>query len=113
MRALATGDVKKTQWLRTLGKEVLVGGMLGITMGLAALTLGLFRVGFETAAVLALAMVAIVIAANIMGVLMPFLLSQFDIDPAVASSPLITTVADVGGLLIYFSIATWILGLSK
>ena len=113
VRALATGDVKKTQWLRTLGKEVLVGGMLGITMGLAALTLGLFRVGFETAAVLALAMVAIVIAANIMGVLMPFLLSQFDIDPAVASSPLITTVADVGGLLIYFSIATWILGLSK
>ena len=75
----------------------MVGGMLGITMGLAALTLGLFRVGFETAAVLGLAMVAIVIAANIMGVLMPFLLSQLT-SIQLWQQPLITTVADVGGL---------------
>lgn len=47
--------------------------------------------------------------ANIIGALMPFLLTRFRLDPAVASNPLITTIADAAGPIIYFSLATLIL----
>ena len=42
---------------------------------------------------------------------LPFLLNRFGLDPATASAPLVTTIADVVGVLIYFGIATWILAL--
>jgi magnesium transporter len=42
---------------------------------------------------------------------LPFVFTKFGIDPATASAPLITSIADISGVLIYFSIATWYLGL--
>jgi magnesium transporter len=54
-------------------------------------------------------MLALVIVSNIVGIALPFLLTRFGLDPAVASSPLITTIVDAAGLLIYFSVATLIL----
>lgn len=110
IRAIATGDVRMGQWMWALGKELSVGLFLGITMGLTSWALGLLRGGFEIGVVVGLAMASIVVVANIIGVALPFLLSRFRLDPAVASSPLITSVADVIGLIIYFSIATGILG---
>ncbi len=38
---------------------------------------------------------------------LPFLLTRFKMDPATASSPLITTLADIGGVFIYYGIAAW------
>jgi magnesium transporter len=55
-------------------------------------------------------MIAIVFVANSFGALLPFVLSRLKVDPAAASSPLITSVMDVLGLLIYFSIAVLVLG---
>ena len=110
IRALATGDVKLGQWLRVLVKELLVGLALGTTMGLAGGLLGLFQGGYLIGVVVGLAMVAVVLVANIMGVALPFLLLRLGLDPAVASSPLITSIADAAGLAIYFAIAVWFLG---
>ena len=110
IRALATGDIALRDWLRTVGKELAEGIMLGITMGIAAFLLGFVRGGTEVALVVGLTMIALVIVANIVGIVLPFLLTRFGLDPAVASSPLITTVVDAVGLLIYFSIATTVLG---
>jgi magnesium transporter len=56
-------------------------------------------------------MTGIVLVSNLIGTGLPFLLNRLRLDPAVASSPLITSVADVAGLGIYFLIAAWILGL--
>jgi len=109
VRGLATGEVEMKQWLQTLGKEVGVGLALGVTMGLATWTLGMFRGGFEVAIVVGLTMIILVLFANLIGVGLPFVLTRLRLDPAVASSPLITTLVDAAGLLIYFSIATWIL----
>ena len=50
-----------------------------------------------------------VLAANFFGALLPFLLERINIDPAVASSPLITSIMDILGLIIYFSIAVLLL----
>ena len=61
--------------------------------------------------VVGLAMLAVVIMGAMIGMLLPFLLQRLNMDPATASTPLITSVADVVGILIYFSIASAILSL--
>ena len=109
VRALATGDVDRTQWSRTAQKEVAVGAMLGMTMGASVWFLGLFRGGGQVALVVALAMFLIVFVSNLIGTMVPLLLTRVGIDPAVASTPLITSVADIAGLIIYFMIATRLL----
>lgn len=109
VRSLAIGDVKLSHWLRVAGKEIFVGITLGIAMGFASAILGIFRGGWEIGLIVGLSMVAIVLVANLIGAILPFLLTKFNIDPAVASSPLITTIVDVTGLLIYFSIAALVL----
>ncbi|MDG5768128.1 magnesium transporter [Balneolales bacterium ANBcel1] len=112
VRAIAIGDIQLREWLRTVGKEVLVGITLGLAMGLASWALGIYRGGAEIGLVVGLSMVLIVLVANIIGTILPFLLTRFNIDPAVASSPLITTIVDAAGLLIYFSIASVVLGVT-
>jgi len=109
VRALSTGDLKLDGWWKALGKEVLVGLMLGGSMGLLTWLLGIYRSGQQIAMVVALSMLSIVVVANLLGVLLPFTLSQFKLDPAVASSPLITSLMDVLGLIIYFTIAVAVL----
>ncbi len=110
IRAIATGDVQLRQWMWAFGREVSIGSLLGVTMGLASGLLGLFKGGYEIGLVVGLAMISIVVVANIIGALLPFLLTGLKMDPAAASSPLITSVADAAGLFIYFSIATHFLG---
>jgi magnesium transporter len=48
---------------------------------------------------------------SLIGMSLPFLLTRFGLDPATASAPLITSLADISGVLIYFSIASWYFGL--
>jgi magnesium transporter len=109
VRAIAVGDVKLNHWLRVASKEILVGLLLGLAMGFASGGLGLFRGGWEIGLIVGLSMIGIVVVANLIGTILPFILTKLKIDPAVASSPLITTVADISGLIIYFSIASAIL----
>jgi len=110
IRSLAVGDVRMKDWLSLLGKEVIVALAMGITMGLAVAALGLFRGGPEIAIIVTLSMVLIVIMGSLIGLSLPFLLTRLKLDPATASGPLITSVADIMGVLIYFSIAALLLG---
>jgi magnesium transporter len=109
-RALATGDVEMKNWLRLLGKELTVAVLLGVTMAVAVSMVATFRAP-EIITVVAITMVSIVLVGSIIGMLLPFLFTRFGADPATASAPLITSLADISGVLIYFSIATWYLGL--
>jgi len=70
----------------------------------------IFRAEPLIAIALGITMVLISITANLVGASLPFLFRRFGIDPALTSSPGITTVMDVVGLLIYFRIVIWILG---
>ena len=106
VRALATGDVKLTDWGSMIGREVMVALGLGLTMALAVSFIGVFRGGPEIAMVVASSMVLIVIVGSIIGMSLPFILSRFNLDPATASAPLVTSIADASGVLIYFFIAT-------
>ncbi len=109
VRALATGDVELRDWGRMLGREFGVAGLLGLTMAIIISTIGAARGGSEIAAVVGVTMVSVVIIGSVLGMSLPFLLSRFKLDPATASVPLVTSIADVTGVLIYFSVATWIL----
>jgi len=112
VRGMATGDVSAADWARLLGRETLVAGALGVTMAAAVMMVGILRAGPEIAAVVAITMIIVVMTGSLIGMLLPFLLDKLRIDPATASMPLITTIADVSGVLIYFSVATALLGLS-
>jgi magnesium transporter len=110
IRALATGDLRRSEWARPLAKELVIGVMLGASMGTAASLLGLLRGGIEVGVVVGLTMLGIVLIANVIGSTLPFLLIRAGLDPAVASSPLIQTFMDAIGLTIYFTIAIVVLG---
>lgn len=109
VRALATGDVRMRDWGRLLGREVVVALALGATMALAVSVIGVFRGGPEVALVVACTMVLVVIIGSLIGMSLPFLLHKFNLDPATASAPLVTTIADAVGVVIYFTIATALL----
>lgn len=111
VRAMATGDVAMKDWAGMLGREMLVAGLLGLTMAFAVSVLGVWRGGTEIALVVGLTMQVVVIVGSVIGMSLPFLLSRFKCDPATASAPLITSIADAAGVVIYFGIATWLLEL--
>ncbi len=110
VRGIATGDVVNRDWIRLLNKELLVATALGLTMALTVWTVGMFRTEMVIATIVAITMIAVVLAGGLIGILLPLLLNRLGVDPAAASIPLITTIADVSGVMIYFSIATMILG---
>lgn len=110
VRALAVDDIKLNQWIQTIGKETAVGVSLGAMMGLACWGLGYYIGGTHIGIIVGLTMIAIILVANLVGTLLPFLLTWADIDPAIASSPLIATIMDATGLFIYFGIASLVLG---
>jgi magnesium transporter len=110
VRAMATGDVDLRNWLELVGKELLVASALGLVMALAVSTLGVYRGGAQVGLVVALTMMIVVVVGSLIGLSLPFLLDRFNMDPATASTPLVTSIADIAGVLIYFSMATWLLG---
>lgn len=113
VRALATGDVRITDWGWMLGREVFVAMMLGMTMAIAVSAIGIVRAGMEIAIIVSISMIIIVIVGSVIGMTLPFLLTRMKLDPAMASAPLITSIADTAGVLIYFAIATtWLLPVS-
>lgn len=109
VRALGTGEIGAADWSRMLGRELAVGILLGLSMACAIAAIGVLRGGPQIALVIALSMVLIVIVGSLIGMLLPFALSRFNMDPATASTPLVTSIADATGVLIYFSIAKSIL----
>lgn len=111
VRALATGDVHFKDWFYLLGRELLVALCLGGTMAIAVSLLGYFRGDEMISLVLALSMLGIVLIGCIIGMSLPFMLNRFGMDPASASAPLVTSICDATGVLVYLFIAAQILNL--
>lgn len=111
VRGLATGEVVMRDWMRMLARECGVALALGGTMAVAVASLGILRGGPEIAVIVASSMLVIVLIGSLIGMSLPFLLSRFKLDPATASGPLVTSIADAVGVLIYFGIASVVLEL--
>jgi magnesium transporter len=110
VRGLAMGEVVIKDWFYLTLKEMGVALSIGVTMAMAVTLIGIVRAP-EVVTVVALSMVGTVFFGSLIGMLLPFLLTQLRLDPATASAPLITSLADLVGVLIYFGIATWYLGI--
>ncbi len=113
VRALATGDARAKDWIRLLVKELGVSSLMGVTMAAAVVVIAFWRGGPDVAVVVGLTMSLVVVMGSLIGMSLPFLLNRLKLDPATASAPLVTSIADISGVLIYFSLATWYLGVGN
>ena len=112
IRALATGELTIRSWFKVVKKELLIGLMIGLTLGSILYIRGFFwRGGPTIGMVVGISMVAITVWANLLGSILPIILTKLKLDPAVISSPLLTTLIDSTGLIIYFSLAKFVLHL--
>lgn len=110
IRSLAVGDVESKDWLRLATKELLVSFMLGVTMAAGVSLIAVFR-SPDIIPVVATTMIVAVMAGSLVGLTIPFIFTKLKIDPATASAPLITSIADILGVWIYFSMAAWVFNL--
>lgn len=110
IRALGKGDVRVRDWLYLFGKEIAVSLLLGITMGIGVSIIASWRAP-DIIPVVSFTMVLIVMVGSTVGMLLPFIFTRLKLDPATASAPLITSICDISGVLIYLSMAKLYLGL--
>lgn len=111
VRAMALGEVRLNDLPRILRRELMVGLALGLILGTVAFPIVGFVFDWTFAAIVSSTLLAICSWASFAGGLLPVLARQAGIDPAVVSAPLITTLVDATGLIIYFLIARALLGI--
>ena len=115
VRGLATGRVGLENSVKILLKEMRVGLILGILYGILLGVFAIFRfldVSPMLGLVVGLSICASMIIAATIGSLVPLILNRFDIDPAVATGPFVTTAIDILGVALYFWIAGFFLGIT-
>ena len=113
IRAMALGEVESRDFLRVIWREARVGILLGATLGLFAYARALLLgTPADLGLTVAISLCAIVLISSTIGAILPIIGQRIGLDPAVFSSPLITTISDAVGLLIYFEAARLIMGLS-
>lgn len=118
-RALSLGEVENKDVLRVVWKEIRVSLLCGIT--LALVNFGkimlvdnlIFQKEYSVLVILVISITLLitVVLAKLIGCIMPIAASKIGLDPAVMASPLITTVVDALSLMIYFSVASYVLGI--
>jgi magnesium transporter len=106
VRAMGTGQVRFRDLPAVVAKEMSTGTLIAVAMAIAAMirawTLG---VGPQIALTVTLTVAAIVMWSALVSSILPLVLKKIRIDPAVVSAPMIATIVDGTGLMIYFVIA--------
>ncbi|WP_330229197.1 magnesium transporter [Nocardia sp. NBC_00508] len=111
VRALAVGEVRVSDLFRVIWRECRVGLVLGSLLASVGLGIGAVFVGPRIALVVGITLVLICGWAATIGGTMPLLAKKLRIDPAVVSAPMVTTLVDATGLIIYFTTAKLVLGI--
>ena len=118
IQAMALGDVKLRDWFRVIRRELISGLALGVILGAIGVARilawqELFGTYGTQAPILALtiffALIGVVAFGTIAGSMLPFILGRCGLNPASASAPFVATLVDVTGLVIYFTIASFIM----
>jgi magnesium transporter len=118
IRSMSLAEVTLKDWLKVLGRELASGLALGGILG----SIGLIRIllwpsrmqtygehFLRVGLTVAISLLGIVLWGTVMGSMLPFVLRRLGFDPASASAPLVATLVDVTGLIIYFSVASVVL----
>jgi len=103
---LAIGELEGKALWKVVLSETIIGGILGVLLG----GIGILRVLFLRESpliglIVGCSVFAIVFISNLIGVFLPVLFKKMRLDPAIAATPIITTIVDIVGVIIYFRIA--------
>lgn len=113
IRAMAVGEVTAGDFIKVVWREMRLGLVLGLTMAAASLLfVRLLHGSIYIAFTVSVTLIAVVTISSFIGAILPIIGKRLGVDPAVFSAPMITTVVDASGLLIYFLLARWIMGLA-
>lgn len=114
VRSLALGKISPRNLLRILAKQLLAGFTLGLLVGIVVgLGVYFWRGNLYLSLVLGLALVGNLSLGAMVGVLVPLELKAIGVDPALASSILVTAVTDAAGFFIFLSLASRFLAFIK
>jgi magnesium transporter len=118
IRAMAVGEIALNDWWRIMRREIFSGLIIGLILGLlgflqvallanfsAAIGVHWFLIGIT----ISISIIGIVLWGTLSGSMLPFILKRLGADPATSSTPLVTTIVDIVGLVIYFTVAIIIL----
>ena len=114
IRGLATDEINFNDIVKVLLKEILIGVVIGISMGLLTIARSMYLppyISFHVAAAVGVSMVFVIIFATMIGAFFPLIIHKLGLDPTVMAGPLMATIIDVTGLTIYFQTAKLLLGL--
>ena len=113
IRGLSLDEIEFSDWFTVVWKEIRTAALCGLTLALCNfIRLLMFdRVSVAVAFVVCVTLLMSVIVAKFVGATLPMLAKRIGMDPAVMASPFITTIVDAISLLIYFRVATIVLGL--
>lgn len=119
IQAMALGEIRLRDWWRVFVREIAAGLFLGFSLGLVGLCLilvqqyfGLTNYGQHFGLIsltVGISLIGIVLWGSLVGSMLPFAFRSIKVDPAAASAPFVATIVDVTGLLIYFSVASFVL----
>ena len=115
-RGFALGHIRLQDfWRRNFAREALVGAVMAVVVALIAGTVAHFWQGLpndipQLGVVVGVALFTSVFLAACLGFLLPWLMVKIGVDHAPGADPFITTIKDFTGLLVYFSMAAWLIG---
>jgi magnesium transporter len=112
IRGIAVKEMRMTDWYKVFMREAVTGVCLGIFLGAMGYIFAVYT-GHEprVGVIVGLSLVGIVLLGAIVGSMLPFILKLARLDPAVSSSPLIASLVDLMGILIFFNIALHVMNL--
>jgi len=113
IRGLAIGDIKTSDGIKVLLKEFSVSLTLGIILATTnfARLMVIEQVGFLMAATVSITLLLTIILSKVVGGILPIFAKKLKMDPAIMAGPLITTIVDAISLMVYFAMASAMLGL--
>jgi len=118
VRAMALGEITLKDWLKVFRRELLTGLSLGIILAIIgfirftifpAPTTGFEKYWIMISLTVSFALVGVVLWGTLIGSMLPFLMKRLNFDPAASSTPFVATMVDVTGIIIYFSLAMFLL----
>jgi magnesium transporter len=118
IRAMALGEVRLSDWWRVMWREIISGLALGVILAMV----GFMRIGVWSAfshmygphwilvaTTVALSLIGVVLWGTLSGSVLPLIIRRLGGDPATSSAPFVATLVDVTGLVIYFSVALFVM----
>jgi len=115
---MALGEITLKDWLKVFRRELLTGLSLGIILAIIgfirftvfpAPTSGFEKYWIMISLTVSFALIGVVLWGTLIGSMLPFLMKRLSFDPAASSTPFVATMVDVTGIIIYFSLAMFLL----